>query len=71
MFGWSYEEIGTPEDVRARIEKMLNNPALANFRNICVHSDTRDAHEVMKSFKDVLKSLGYETPKNTPFSQNC
>jgi lactam utilization protein B len=48
-----------------------SNPALANFRNICVHSDTRDAHEVMKSFKDVLKSLGYETPKNTPFSQNC
>lgn len=61
MFGWSYEEIGTTEEIAARIAKMVNDSAFTNIETICVHSDTKNAPEIMKSVKEVLQSLGYKT----------
>jgi UPF0271 protein len=63
MFGWSYEEVGTPEEVGARIEKMVSDSAFANIGTICVHSDTKGAPIIMKRVKDTIQSFGYKTRK--------
>lgn len=63
MFGWTYEEIGTPENIGDRVENMLNDPAFAGIGTICVHSDTRNAPAIMKRIKDRLQLLGYSTKK--------
>jgi UPF0271 protein len=62
MFGWSYEEIGTASDAAVRLAGMLRNSQLADFDTICVHSDTRNAPDIMRHVKEELDRLGYEVP---------
>ncbi|HTK07447.1 MAG TPA: 5-oxoprolinase subunit PxpA [Ktedonobacteraceae bacterium] len=59
MFGWTYAEIGTYADIRARVESLLNNPASKTIKTICVHSDTKNSSEIMRNVKESLVSLGY------------
>ena len=62
MFGWTYPEIGTHEDIRARVENFLHSPA-TDIKTICVHSDTNNAPEIMKTVKALLVELGYKVKK--------
>jgi UPF0271 protein len=56
MFGWTYEQIGGPEDAAGRVDRMLHDPRFAEVRTVCVHSDTRDAPVIMRAVAAVVRS---------------
>jgi UPF0271 protein len=58
MFGWAYEEIGTPDDSAGRVETMLNDPRCNTIGSICVHSDTQKAPNIMAAVRHRLLTQG-------------
>lgn len=58
MFGWTYDQIGTPEDAAERVETMLHEPLFTSIGTICVHSDTQKAPEIMAAVRRRLLAQG-------------
>lgn len=65
MFGWDYADIGRPVDAADRVEKMLWDPAFDAVRTICVHSDTRDAPEIMSAVRTRILDAGFKVGLRT------
>jgi UPF0271 protein len=58
MFGWDYDQIGSPQDAAQRVSTMLTDPAFNTIETVCVHSDTRGAPEIMASVRARLQQDG-------------
>lgn len=54
MFGWTYADIGGPQDAATRVEQMLGSPDFAEIQTVCVHSDTRGAPDIGAAVSKVL-----------------
>lgn len=65
MFGWSYEDIGTPSDAGARVAAMVRDSAFGAIRTVCVHSDTRGAPQIARAVKDVLDAEASQVGAST------
>jgi UPF0271 protein len=57
MFGWTYEQLGTPTDAADRVTAMLTDPRFADVSTICVHSDTHEGPAILAAVRDRLASL--------------
>lgn len=55
MFGWTLQQIGTPEDAAARVRSVLGN---TDIGTVCVHTDTPGAVAMMSSVRDMLSTAG-------------
>lgn len=56
MFGWSLEEIGSPQTISESLVHLLENEQDAKqIDTICVHSDTPRAAAIVKAIHDVLQ----------------
>jgi UPF0271 protein len=59
MFGWDYEQLGSPADAADRVTTMLADPRFDAVSTICVHSDTRDAPHIMSTVRGRLIDDGH------------
>lgn len=57
MFGWSYEDIGGPEDAASRVKAMLEDSRYSNIETVCVHSDTKGAAAISEAVGRVLHGV--------------
>ncbi|WP_382306864.1 5-oxoprolinase subunit PxpA [Herbiconiux sp. UC225_62] len=56
MFGWSYEQIGSPQSAVERMRAMLHDPSFSSVGTVCVHSDTVDAPAIMAALRTSLEN---------------
>ncbi|GAB3843357.1 5-oxoprolinase subunit PxpA [Nesterenkonia populi] len=54
MFGWTPEQLGTPEDVADRVRHMRLNPNFASIATVCVHSDTPGAPAIAAAVRAAI-----------------
>lgn len=60
MFGWTYNQLGSPADAADRVAKMLANRQFDTVETICVHSDTQDAPVIMAEVRHRLIGDGHD-----------
>lgn len=60
MFGWTYEQLGSPGDAADRVGRMLADPRFDEVGTICVHSDTRQAPLIMAEVRKRLLDAGHD-----------
>lgn len=58
MFGWTPEQVGTPDDAAARALALLSEPTFAGVGTVCVHSDTPGAPAVLEAVRGRLLAAG-------------
>ena len=58
MFGWTADDIGTPEHAALRVKAMLGPELGDAIETICVHTDTPGAATIMTAVRDILASSG-------------
>jgi UPF0271 protein len=54
MFGWTYDQLGSPEDAADRVSRMIADPRFDAVGTICVHSDTKQAPLIMATVRKRL-----------------
>jgi UPF0271 protein len=54
MFGWTYDQLGSPEDAADRVSRMIADPRFDAVGTICVHSDTQQAPLIMATVRKRL-----------------
>jgi UPF0271 protein len=60
MFGWTYDQLGSPADAADRVGRMLADPRFDAVGTICVHSDTQQAPLIMAEVRRRLVDEGHE-----------
>jgi UPF0271 protein len=60
MFGWTAEEIGTPDDAALRVKTMLGSEGGDGIGTVCVHTDTPGAVAMMAAVREMLTSSGVQ-----------
>jgi UPF0271 protein len=60
MFGWTYDQLGSPADAADRVSMMLTDPRFDAVGTICVHSDTRQAPLIMADVRKRLLDEGHD-----------
>lgn len=58
LFGWTLDDIGTPDDAALRVKAMLGSRLGETIGTICVHTDTPGAVAIMTAVRDVLTAGG-------------
>jgi 5-oxoprolinase (ATP-hydrolysing) subunit A len=59
MFGWTYEQLGSPVDSGDRVSKMLADPLFDTVETICVHGDTLQAPQILTEVRRQLLEEGH------------
>jgi UPF0271 protein len=60
MFGWTAEQIGTPDDAALRVKTMLGSELGDAIGTVCVHTDTPGAVAMMAAGRNMLTSSGIQ-----------
>ena len=60
MFGWTAEQIGTPDDAALRVKTMLGSELGDAIATVCVHTDTPGAVAMMAAVRNMLISSGIQ-----------
>lgn len=55
MFGWTLEQIGSPDDAAARVRAVLDDTEIGT---VCVHTDTPGAVAMLAAVRDMLSTAG-------------
>ncbi|PRY14642.1 5-oxoprolinase subunit PxpA [Kineococcus rhizosphaerae] len=66
MFGWTAEELGTPDAAAGRAVQQLRTPALAGVGTVCVHSDSPAAAERLRALRVHLDREGWAVAAPRP-----
>ncbi|WP_432519000.1 5-oxoprolinase subunit PxpA [Kineococcus sp. SYSU DK006] len=68
MFGWSLQEIGSPQEAAERTLHQLATATFADVGTLCVHSDTPAAAARLTALRRHLSTLGWtvSAPQTAP-----
>ncbi|MFE9612669.1 5-oxoprolinase subunit PxpA [Streptomyces sp. NPDC006012] len=62
MFGWTYDQLGSPADTADRVSGMLADPRFDEVGTVCVHSDTQQAPLLMATVRKRIIDEGHQLP---------
>lgn len=69
MFGWTRDEIGSPEDIAGRVLEVVRSGSVTGLggvkvpihaQTICVHSDTPNSAQIVRTINETLTDAGVE-----------
>lgn len=77
MFGWTREEIGSPQDIADRVLELVATGSVTGLggikvpvkaQTVCVHSDTPNSPEIARTIRQTLEAKGVKlkAPEREP-----